>query len=49
VNSSRDTTAITVALAAPTPVFTKLDSSIVEEELRRLEGDEGSNGTDGAA
>ena len=24
-------------LAAPTPVFTKLDDSIVEEELRRLE------------
>jgi methionyl-tRNA synthetase len=30
-------------LAPPTPVFTKLDESVVEEELRRLEG-----GADGA-
>jgi methionyl-tRNA synthetase len=27
-------------LSPPTPVFKKLDESIVEEELRRLEGDE---------
>ena len=27
------------ALEAPTPVFTKLDPSVVEEELARLEGD----------
>lgn len=26
-------------LAAPTPIFTKLDPSVVDEELRRLEGD----------
>ena len=26
-------------LTAPTPIFTKLDPSIVEEEIRRLEDD----------
>ena len=31
--------AVGVPLAAPTPVFKKLDESIVEEELRRLEED----------
>src|SRR4051812_11658515 len=36
-------------LAPPKPVFTKLDPSIVEDELRRLEGGEGDSGTDGAA
>jgi methionyl-tRNA synthetase len=36
-------------LASPKPVFTKLDDSVVEEELRRLEGGEGSSGTDGEA
>ncbi|WP_138758614.1 methionine--tRNA ligase [Modestobacter altitudinis] len=36
-------------LAAPKPVFTKLDPSIVEDELRRLEGGEGTSGTDGEA
>jgi methionyl-tRNA synthetase len=28
------------SIAAPTPVFTKLDPSVVEEELARLEGDQ---------
>jgi methionyl-tRNA synthetase len=36
-------------LAPPKPVFTKLDPSIVEEELRRLEGGEGESGPDGEA
>ncbi len=27
------------ALAAPTPIFTKLDTSVVDEELARLAGD----------
>ena len=31
-------------LAPPTPVFTKLDPSIVEDELRRLEGGTGKDG-----
>jgi methionyl-tRNA synthetase len=35
-------------LAPPKPVFTKLDESVVEEELRRLEGGDGS-GADGEA
>jgi methionyl-tRNA synthetase len=35
-------------LAPPKPVFTKLDSSIVEEELRRLE-EGGQSGSDGEA
>nr|WP_211661235.1 methionine--tRNA ligase [Modestobacter muralis] len=36
-------------LATPTPVFTKLDPSIVEEELRRLEEDGQGGPTDGEA
>ncbi|WP_440347906.1 methionine--tRNA ligase [Modestobacter versicolor] len=36
-------------LAPPTPVFTKLDPSIVDEELRRLEGGEGDGTADGEA
>ncbi len=36
------------AVAKPTPVFTKLDESVVEEELRRLRGDDEGAG-DGAA
>ncbi|SDY69974.1 methionyl-tRNA synthetase [Modestobacter sp. DSM 44400] len=35
-------------LAPPKPVFTKLDESVVADELRRLEGG-GSSGTDGGA
>jgi methionyl-tRNA synthetase len=35
-------------LAPPKPVFTKLDESMVEEELRRLEGGDGSR-ADGEA
>jgi methionyl-tRNA synthetase len=33
-------------VSKPTPIFTKLDEGIVEEELRRLEGD-GEDGADG--
>jgi len=36
-------------LAPPTPVFTKLDPSIVEDELRRLEGGDADGRTDGEA
>ena len=36
-------------VAKPTPVFTKLDDSVVEEELRRLAGDEPTDGDDTSA
>ena len=31
-------------IAAPTPVFTKLDPKVVDEELERLQGDAADNG-----
>jgi hypothetical protein len=32
----------------PTPIFRKLDESVVDDELRRLRGDEQAPGDDGA-